>query len=162
MHRFALVIATMGALFFSPITAQAQSDIVGTWKIKEQYQLVVSTNEKRYVFGENPIGMATYTKGGHFNIMLAAGDRKQAGNVPTDAERAQLHFSMVSYCGTYKAESNLVTWKLLSAWMPAWVGTERKGKFEVSGNTLTTQSMPFTSTRDNVEVVTIMKYERME
>src|SRR5262245_30292781 len=109
--KFVLAMAVLGAMLVSPITAQAQSDIVGTWKIKEQYQLVTSTNEKRYVLGENPLGMATYTKGGHFNIMLAAGDRKQAGNVPTDAERAQLHFSMVSYCGTYKAEGNLVTWK---------------------------------------------------
>ena len=160
--KFVFAMAVLAAMLVSPITAQAQSDIVGTWKIKEYYQLVISTNEKRHIFGENPLGMVIYTKGGHFSFMVAAGDRKQAGNVPTDAERAQLHFSMVSYCGTYKAEGNLVTWKLLSAWMPAWVGTERKGKFEVSGNTLTTQSMPFTSTRDNVEVVTIQKYERAE
>ena len=46
--------------------------------------------------------------------------------------------------------------------MPTYVGTERKSKFEVSGNTLTTQSMPFKSSLDNVEVVAFFKYERME
>jgi Lipocalin-like domain len=63
-------------MFVSPIIAQAQSDIVGMWKVKESYQIVTSTNEKRYIFGENPLGMVTYTKGGHFNILVAAGDRK--------------------------------------------------------------------------------------
>ena len=160
--KFVFAMAMLGGMLVSPITAQAQSDIVGTWKVKEFYQLVKSTNEKRYIFGENPLGMVTYTKGGHFNIMVAAGDRKQAGNAPTDAERVQLHNSMFSFCGTYKAEGSLVTWKLLSAWMPAWVATERKIKFEVSGNTLTVESMPFKSSLDNVEVVSISKYERME
>jgi len=69
---------------------------------------------------------------------------------------------MFSFCGTYKAEGNVVTWKILSSWMPARAGTERKGKFEVSGNTLTGESMPFKSNLDNVEVVAISKYERME
>src|SRR5262245_26642180 len=160
--KFVFAIAVLGAMLVSPITAQAQSDIVGTWKIKEYYQLVISTKEKRHIFGENPLGMVIYTKGGHFNIMVAAGDRKQAGNMPTDAERVQAHNSMFSFCGTYKAEGNLVTWKLLSAWMPAWVGTERKTKFEVSGNTLTTEGMPFKSTLDNVEVVAVSKYERLD
>ena len=160
--KFVFAMAVLGGMLVSPITAQAQSDIVGTWKVKEFYQLVKSTNEKRYIFGENPLGMVTYTKGGHFNIMVAAGDRKQAGNAPTDAERVQLHASMFSYCGTYKAEGNLLTVKSLSAWMPTYVGTERKSKFEVSGNTLTTQSMPFKSSLDNVEVVAFFKYERME
>jgi len=64
--RFVLAIAVLGAMLVSPITAQAQSDIVGTWKIKEFYQLVTTTKEKRHIFGENPLGMVTYTKGGHF------------------------------------------------------------------------------------------------
>jgi len=160
--RFVFAMAVLGAMLGSPITAQAQSDIVGTWKIKEFYQFVTSTNEKRYIFGENPLGMVTYTKGGHFHIMVEAGDRKQAGNAPTDAESVQLLTSMFSYSGTYKAEGNLLTAKLLSSWMPAYLGTERKSKFEVSGNTLTTESMPFKSSRDNVEVVGVLKYERME
>jgi len=160
--KFVWAMAVLGAMLVSPITAQAQSDIVGTWKIKEFYQLVTSTNEKRYIYGEGPLGMVTYTKGGHFNIMVAAADRKQAGNAPTDAERVQLYTSMFSYCGTYKVEGNVLMAKVLSAWVPAWVGTERKTKIEVSGNTLTTESMPFKSTRDNVDVVSILKYERME
>jgi hypothetical protein len=160
--KFVFAMAVLGATLVSPITAHAQTDIFGTWKIKEFYQLVISTNEKRYIFGENPLGMVTYTKGGHFNVLVAAGDRKQAGNAPTDAERIALYTSMFSYCGTYTLEGNSLTAKVSSAWVPAWVGTERKTKIEVSGNTLTTQSMPFKSTRDNVEVVSISKYERME
>jgi Lipocalin-like domain len=39
---------------------------------------------------------------------------------------------MFSYCGTYKAEGNSLTTKLFSAWVPGWVDTERKSKFEVS------------------------------
>jgi|SRR5262245_25375772 len=160
--KFVFAMAVLGAMLVSPITAQAQSDIVGTWKIKEYYQLVISTNEKRHILGQNPLGMVTYTKGGHFNTMVAAGDRKQAGNTPTDAERVQLHNSMFSFSGTYKIEGNLVMYKLLSSWMPAWVGSERKSKFEVSGNTLTTESMRFFSSLDNLEVVAVSKYERME
>jgi len=154
--------AVLGAMLVSPIMAQAQSDIVGTWNVKEFYQLVTSTNEKRYILGENPLGMLIYTKGGQFCTTIAAADRKQAANAPTDAERVKLHNSMFSYCGTYKTEGNLLTYKSLSAWMPSYVGTERKSKFEVSGNTLTTQSMPFKSSLDNVEVVGVLKYERME
>ena len=160
--KFVFAMAVLAAMLVSPITAQAQSDIVGTWQIKEIYQLVKSTNEKRYIFGKNPLGLVTYTKGGHFHVMVAAEERKQAGNTPTDAERVQLHASMFSFCGTYKAESNLVTWKSLSAWLPSYIGTERKIKVEVSGNTLSVESMPFKSTLDNVEVVSIQKFERME
>src|SRR5262245_43380354 len=162
MHRFVLAIAAMGPLFFSPITAQAQSDIVGTWKVKEFYQVVTSTNEKRRILGENPLGMLIYTKGGQFCITVAAADRKQAGNAPRDDERVQLYNSRFSYCGTYKTDGNLLTYKSLSAWMPSYVGAERKSKFEVSGNTLTTESMPFKSSLDNAEVVGVLKYERME
>jgi Lipocalin-like domain len=160
--KFVFAMAVLGALLVSPIPAQAQSDIVGTWKIKEFYQLVISTNEKRYIFGENPLGMLIYTKGGQFCTTVAAADRKQAGNAPTDAERVQLFTSMFSYCGTYKIEGNALTTKPLSAWVPAWIGNERKSKVEVSGNTLTSESMPFKSTRDNVDVVAITKYERVE
>jgi hypothetical protein len=67
--RQVFAIAALGAMLFSPITAQAQSDIVGAWKVREFYQLVTSTNEKSYIYGEDPLGMVTCTKGGHFNIM---------------------------------------------------------------------------------------------
>jgi hypothetical protein len=35
---------------------------------QEFYQLVTSTNEKRYIYGEKPLGMVAYTKGGHFKL----------------------------------------------------------------------------------------------
>jgi len=60
--KFVFAMAVLGATLVSPITAQAQTDIVGTWKIKEFYQLIISTNEKRYILGENPLGMVTYTR----------------------------------------------------------------------------------------------------
>jgi len=48
-------------MLVSPITAQAQSDIVGTWKIKDIYQLVKLTNDKRYIFGGEPPGYQSYS-----------------------------------------------------------------------------------------------------
>jgi hypothetical protein len=32
--KFVIVIAALGAMLFSSITAQAQSDIVGAWKVR--------------------------------------------------------------------------------------------------------------------------------
>jgi hypothetical protein len=39
--RQVFAIAALGAMLFSPITAQAQSDIVGAWKVREFYVDVV-------------------------------------------------------------------------------------------------------------------------
>ena len=52
-----------GAMLVSPITAQAQSDIAGTWKIKDIYQLVKLPNDNRYIFGGEPLGCQSYNGG---------------------------------------------------------------------------------------------------
>jgi hypothetical protein len=52
----------LGAMLVSPITAQAQSDIVGTWKVKESYQLVTSTNEKRYIDNVEVVAVFKYER----------------------------------------------------------------------------------------------------
>jgi hypothetical protein len=147
-------------MFFAPISANAEPDIVGSWKQSAFYQKVVATGERRDLYGDKVLGRAIYTKEGTFCTMATAADRKQAAAAVSDAEKPGLFTSMYAFCGKYTVDGSKLSTVPDTAWAPSWVGTPRGNKWEVKDKTLTIETEPFKSARDGVEVIAIVQYER--
>ena len=81
MSRIA-IFAAIGASFLAPMSAYAESDIVGIWKQTAFYQKVVATGERRDIYGDKVLGRVIYTKEGTYCTMATAADRKQARSAP--------------------------------------------------------------------------------
>lgn len=148
------------ALLLAPMSAHAESDIVGSWKQTTFYQKVVHSGERRDIFGEKIVGRIIYTKEGTFCSMATAADRKQAATAVAEAEKPGLFSSMYAYCGKYTVDGAKVTISPDTAWAPGWLTSSSERKWEIKGKTLTIETAPFKSQRDGVEVIAITQYER--
>lgn len=158
--RTITILAAIGASFLAPISAYAESDIVGSWKQTAFYQRVTATGERRDIYGDKIVGRAIYTKEGTFCIMTTAADRKQAAPAVAETEKPALFSSMFAYCGTYRTEGPNFFSKADTAWAPGWLNSPHDGKWEVKGRTLTIETTPFKSMRDGVEVIAVVQFER--
>lgn len=150
-----LVLAGM----LSPTSASAQ-DIVGSWKHKVFYQKVVATGEKRFPFGEKIGGRSIYTKEGTFCTMTTGTDRKQMASVPTDEERVGLFKTMYAFCGTYRVDGSKLVLQADAAWTPNWTQRPITISWKLDGKSLTTETLPFKSQLDGVDVVAVNEFER--
>jgi hypothetical protein len=159
MSRIA-ILAAIGAVFWAPLSAYAESDIVGSWKQTAFYQKVVATGERRDIYGDKVLGRVIYTREGTYCTMATAADRKQAALAVAEAEKPALFSTMYAYCGTYTTEGSKLLTKADTAWAPAWLTSPHDGTWEVKGKTLTVETTPFKSMRDGVEVIAIVQYER--
>src|SRR4029077_1030337 len=121
--------AALALLLASPSVAAAQdvaSRIVGVWKRKGNVQKILATGETSKPEGENPSGMLTFSRGGHFMwIYIADGRKSPASLPPTDAERLYLYNTSGSGGGTYKVNGDKVTVVYTASANQAWTGTER-------------------------------------
>src|SRR4051812_37291114 len=86
-----------------PAAAQdIKSSIVGIWKLTSHANKNSATGAITHPYGQHPQGYQVFGKDGDVMFtMFAEGRKAPAGPSPTDAERANLLRSMVSYIGTY-------------------------------------------------------------
>jgi len=84
----ALIIATITVWS----TAQASDSIVGSWRLVSWVQEDVEGKAVQTVFGDNTVGVITYTSDGHMSVFVADPKRKPAvGPMATDAEARQTY-----------------------------------------------------------------------
>jgi hypothetical protein len=152
--------AAFGGLLLAPMSAYAESDILGSWRQTAFYQKVVATGERRDIYGDKVLGRVIYTKEGTFCTMATAADRKQAAPAVAEAEKPALFSSMYAYCGKYTVDGAKLSTIADTAWAPGWLTSPHDGKWEVKGKTLTVETTPFKSMRDGVEVIAIVQYDR--
>jgi hypothetical protein len=150
----------MVALLLAPMSAYAESDIVGSWKQTAFYQKVIATGERRDIYGDKILGRVIYTKEGTVCTVATAADRKQAATAVAEAEKPALFSSMYAYCGKYTVDGAKITTIADTAWAPGWLNSPHDVKWEIKGKTLTVETAPFKSMRDGVEVITIAQFER--
>ncbi|MFG5119307.1 lipocalin-like domain-containing protein [Methylorubrum sp. POS3] len=127
-----LLVLAAGA---APLAARADSDprLTGLWKLVS-YEVEVRTDgTKMPVMGERPTGYAYFTPENRVFFVLTGEGRKPA---ETDAQRADLLGTLVSYSGTFRTEGDQWTAKLDVAWDPKWVGTEQTRMFSLDGERL--------------------------
>ena len=70
----ALIIATITVWS----TAQASDTVVGSWRLVSWVQEDVEGKAVQTVFGDNPVGVITYTSDGHMSVFVADPKRKPA------------------------------------------------------------------------------------
>ena len=136
--------------------------MVGVWKRTGYVVKILATGETSKAEGENPSGMLTLSRGGHFMwIYIADGRKAPASLPPTDAERAYLHKTSNFGGGTYKVNGDKVTVLYTASGNQAWTGTERVWTMQVSDKVLTVSSAPF-KTAEGKEAIGTATYERLE
>ena len=158
MGLVALIIAT-GAIWSK---AQA-ADLVGSWRLVSWIEVETESKAVRQVFGDNPIGVITYTSDGRMSVFIANSNRKpSAGPKATDAEAADLYRTMVAYSGAYTVDGNKVTHKIEVSWNQAWSGTDQQRFIEIKDDQLTIKTLPIVSPISGEESVNTLVWERIE
>ena len=168
MMTYSCLVRSIVALGFLLIVAHAASaqdlttQLPGVWKLTSLVEREIATGATTNRFGQNPVGSAVFTRGGHFTWGFFTDGRKApAGPVPSDAERVALYNTLAFGSGSYRVEGNTVSLRYDSSWNQSWTGTERKAEMQVSGKTLTWKSPPYKSL-DGKDVIAITTLERME
>jgi hypothetical protein len=148
----------------SVASAADDARLVGTWRPTAVTTVTLKTNAVTKLFGDNPIGLLQYTRGGHVVVFLSTGTPHQPqGNVLTDEDRAAIHKGIIgAYAGKYRIEGSKVIHQVTAAWWPHFIGSEQTRFFEVSGSTLTLKTAPFVSPRTGDEIVSTLTWERVE
>jgi len=157
---------TLALMLASPVAAVAQdlaSQLVGVWKQTGFVQKNLTTGETSKPQGDNPGGMAIFSRGGHFTWIFINDGRKSPASPPavTDAERIALYNTGSYAGGTYKINGDKVTFSYKAVFNQYWTGTERVQTMQVSNKVLTWTSAPYKTT-DGKEVFATITFERLE
>jgi hypothetical protein len=91
-------LALLGALcVFCVQPADAESPVVGTWKLQSFTREIVATGKRDNPFGAQPHGYVSFSSDGRMIVIMTKGERvKPGGPLPTDQEKIELFDSMVS------------------------------------------------------------------
>jgi hypothetical protein len=117
----------------------------------------IATGERRAAPGEHPEGYLGYSPDGRMYAQFVAGGRiVPAGDQPTDAERVQLHRSMVAYAG-YKVVHHIDI-----AWNNARLGSNQVRFFKIDGDRLTLTTEHNKSPIDGSEGFGVLEFERIK
>ena len=91
-------------------------------------------------FGPQPVGYMTYTPEGYMFVVMTRADRALfvAGDIlgGTVEERAAAFGDASAFVGRYRTEGNVITYDLVAATYPNWVGTTQVRTFEFDGDRL--------------------------
>jgi hypothetical protein len=156
---------TLALTLASPIVAAAQdlaTQLIGVWRQTGYTQKSLATGETSKPQGENPAGMAIFSRAGYFTWIFIADGRKSPASLPaTDAERIALYNTGSYAGGTYKVNGDKVTFLYKASFNQAWTGTERVQTMQVSDKVLTWTSAPY-KTNDGKEAFATITFERLE
>ena len=160
----ALVIAVT-LIGIRPAVAQdLASSVVGTWKITSHVRKEVESGATVNQYGQKPTGHVIYTKGGHFVYLWVSDTRTApASGALTDADRVNLHRTMVAGSGKYKVvDGKKIIFSYETSWHQLLTGANDASEAEISSTTLTVTTAPFRSPRDNKMVTVVTTWERLE
>ena len=147
----------------NPAVAQdLASSIVGTWKITSYVRKEVESGATVNQYGQKPTGHVVYTKGGHFVYLYVSDARTAPAGVLTDADRVNLHRTMVAGSGTYKVDGKKIVFRYETSHHQLLIGTDSAEEAAITGKTLTVSTAPFKSARDNKMVTVVTTWERIE
>lgn len=113
----------------------ALAPLVGSWRLLSTTATFTDTGERIETFGPNPSGRMVLTSGGRITFLITRSNRQPP---TTDAERAALFNSMISYSGMVRldAPGQFITTVDVSL-IPSEVGGEKLRLFTVDGDRLT-------------------------
>lgn len=125
-----LLFGLLAAGHWSPVEAQADSDLHGGWIIADWEGPGEQTPRR---------GLFIFTESGHYSIMYVIGDaREPLGENPSDAEIAAAYNPLVANSGRYSVSGNVITYEAFMAKDPAYMS-----QFVATGGEGNAQTMTF-------------------
>ena len=113
--------------------------LVGTYKLLS-WEIRHESGETSYPFGSDVQGIISYSEDGYVFAHIMAANRKAysvgdlfGGESSEIVEGATTH---ISYCGTYKIDSDEVIHNVHICSFPNWVSTEQRRHFEFDNGNL--------------------------
>ena len=110
--------------------ADDEARVVGLWKLVSYEVEARADGTKLPAMGDRPTGYVLFTPEKRVFFILTGEGRKPA---ETDAQRAALLQTLVSYSGRYRLDGDKWTTAVDVAWDPKWVGTEQTRSFTLDG-----------------------------
>jgi hypothetical protein len=164
MKRRIALFGTALCLLLAGASAQADdAQLLGNWRLKSFVREVSGSSERYNQLGAHPDGYINYAADGRMFVFMVADDQpRPAGDVPSDAERIQLHKSMLAYGGTFTVEPGKVVHHLDIAWNGARLGSDQVRFYTIVGDTLTLKTAPNKSPVDGREGVGVLVFERVK
>jgi len=118
---------------------EATHPLVGTYRLLAATH-TTGSGDTADLFGDDPVGYMTYTADGYMFVLMMRADRPDlaAGDIlgGTVEERAAAFASASSFVGRYRTNGDQVTYDLVAATYPNWVGTTQERHFAFDGNRL--------------------------
>jgi hypothetical protein len=111
--------------------------VIGNWTLVSWK--VVSEDAETDAFGAKPKGHLILTREGRMMAITTAEGRTPGDS---DAARAALHRSMLSYTGKFRVEGNEFITTVGASWNEGWNGKEQRRRFRLDGDTLYIESAP--------------------
>ncbi len=112
---------------------------VGTWKLVS-WEVAQPDGTIQHPYGKDVVGYLIYTADGYMSAEIMDPDRQQsdpnflleiaAAQTLPDSERVRAYNTYLSYCGTYRVESNTVTHHVKAALIPSWTSSEQPRTFK--------------------------------
>jgi hypothetical protein len=121
-----------------PTCAAAPEDLIGVWKLVS-WQVIVDNEPPQDVFGLHPKGYLVLTREGRAIVLTTAEGRKSGMG---EAQRAELHKSMLAYSGRYRIEGSDFITRVDVSWNEEWNGTEQRRHFRLDGDKLFIETAP--------------------
>jgi hypothetical protein len=139
LRRYTMRTLLLILLFLAKQTFVAgPEDLVGVWRLIS-WQVIVDNEPPQNVFGLHPKGYLVLTREGRAVALTTADNRKPGMG---DAERAELHKSMLAYSGRYWVVGNDFITRVDVSWNEEWNGTEQKRHFRLDGDKLFIETAP--------------------
>jgi hypothetical protein len=122
----------------SGTSAQANEQLLGTWRLISFTAQVVATGERVDTFGDAPQGYLNYTGDGRVLVIIVKEKRPKRSDLAQmiDAERLELFNTMVAYGGTFSVDGDRITHNVDISWNENWTGTAQVRRFRIEGGRL--------------------------
>jgi hypothetical protein len=142
-----LSIMAVPALAQSANPAQPADPLGGTWRLVETRQVLADGSARPDPdLGPKPGGFMIYdpVSGQMCTVFNDTTRPRWAGARPTDAELRTLFDQTVIYCARYRVDParHMIGFDMEVTLSPAWTGTSRERRFELSGDRLTIYPTP--------------------
>ena len=135
-----MFLALLLLIIASPAAAQDAS-LIGAWKLLS-FQTILDNEPPKDIYGARPKGVLILTREGRMAAIVTSETRKAGTD---DAERAELHKTLIAYSGKYHVEGREFVTAVDTSWNEVWNGTEQRRYWRVEDGKLFLETPPIPS-----------------
>jgi len=108
-------------------------DLIGAWHLVDTWVDNADGTQTRHQ-GPTPKGIIMYTADGHMSAITRWSERPFPQSGVTDADKARMFDTYLSYAGRWSLDGNQVTHHIEHALNDTWVGLDRPRQIEKRGD----------------------------